>query len=405
MTDSSPKPHADSIELHARLVELARNQQDPNATRDRILREIVAWIRENTAHSLSPLEIERRAQTEFAQHLLFVQESGNVPQPAATGIAKVGSVVKRSRKLKALVPTKAQEKLLDAGGQIRECAPNSLDKTYLARQLIQATLPHANPKGNPPIWVRKAGNVSLSVRPFLRQDPKTGQYQHLYPYGSIPRLLLFWLTSELIRTKQRRIELGDTLADFMRRIGLDPSHGGPRSDAARLKDQMRRLFGAEICFDLAGPDYDKWHYMRVAPKGELWWDTKRPAQADLWQSWIEVGEDFYEAVRTSPVPVDLRALKALKRSPLALDLYAWCAYHAYIANHRKAAYDITWSQLHLVMGGEYASIKEFARKCKLAFRKIQLVYPSLKLDITKGGFVVRETSGLPVEATRTRLEA
>ena len=45
------------------------------------------------------------------------------------------------------------------------------------------------------------------------------------------------------------------------------------------------------------------------------------------------------------------------------------------------------------------------RKCKLAFRKIQLVYPSLKLDITKGGFVVRETSGLPVEATRTRLEA
>ena len=26
-----------------------------------------------------------------------------------------------------------------------------------------------------------------------------------YPYGSIPRLLLFWLTKEAVRTKSRRI--------------------------------------------------------------------------------------------------------------------------------------------------------------------------------------------------------
>jgi len=53
----------------------------------------------------------------------------------------------------------------------------------------------------------------------------------------------------------------------------------------------------------------------------LWWHP-HPDQAALWESWIQLGEKFYSAVIASPVPVDMRALRALKRSPLALDLYA-----------------------------------------------------------------------------------
>ena len=33
-----------------------------------------------------------------------------------------------------------------------------------------------------------------------------------YPYGTIPRLLLFWMTTEATRTKSRRLELGNSLA-------------------------------------------------------------------------------------------------------------------------------------------------------------------------------------------------
>ena len=64
--------------------------------------------------------------------------------------------------------------------------------------------------------------------------------------------------------------------------------------------------------------------MDVSSSSEFWWDHKRSDQANLWDSWIELGEKFYEAVTLSSVPVDLRALKALKRSPLALDLYRLC---------------------------------------------------------------------------------
>ncbi len=57
--------------------------------------------------------------------------------------------------------------------------------------------------------------------------------------------------------------------------------------------------------------------MDVSSSAEFWWDSNKSNQENLWESWIELGEKFYEAVRLSSVPVDLRALRALKRSLLA----------------------------------------------------------------------------------------
>jgi hypothetical protein len=39
-----------------------------------------------------------------------------------------------------------------------------------------------------------------------------------------------------------------------------------------------------------------------------------------------LSERFYDEVRTSPVPIDMRAMKALKKSPLALDVYFWIVF-------------------------------------------------------------------------------
>ena len=52
------------------------------------------------------------------------------------------------------------------------------------------------------------------------------------PYGSIPRLLLAWLTTEAVRTKERRLVLGNTLRAFLEQLGLS-STGGKRGDITR----------------------------------------------------------------------------------------------------------------------------------------------------------------------------
>jgi hypothetical protein len=101
---------------------------------------------------------------------------------------------------------------------------------------VQATLPYKNP-GDVPLWKRTNGNLTLAIQPGM--NIKTGK-SYGYPYGSIPRLLLFWMTTEAARNKgrcfenPRRLELGSTLSGFMTELGLDPNRGGKRSDARRL---------------------------------------------------------------------------------------------------------------------------------------------------------------------------
>src|SRR5512135_1103506 len=91
-------------------------------------------------------------------------------------------------------------RIIQAGTEIRTIPePDSADIAFMARQLVQATLPHSCPEGNPPRWVRRNGNLVLSIRPGYKTEHSTGNSVCIgYPYGTIPRLLLFWITTEAI---------------------------------------------------------------------------------------------------------------------------------------------------------------------------------------------------------------
>ena len=301
-----------------------------------------------------------------------------------------GEILAQSPQLKRQVRaaaslTRSQEKLLDAA-QVILMNPGDTEAAFMARELVQCTLPHTNP-GKVEIWERCNGNLTLSVRPGWDTEKKCVIG---FPYGTIPRLLLFWLTTEAVRTKRRRLELGHSLSSFMREVGLDPNTGGgKRSDARRLQDQMRRLFQATIGFhqtmEEAHRHGERWLNMQIAPEGELWWDIKRPEQGVLWGSWIELGEKFFQAITARPVPVDMRVLRAIKRSPLALDLYAWATWRVF--NLKGAAF-IPWEGLMRQMGSEYERTDNFVYYAKAALRKIRAVYPALKLNYAKGGFLL-----------------
>ena len=283
--------------------------------------------------------------------------------------------------------TPSQEKLLDAATVIR-LEPAAVERAYMARQLVQCTLPHRNP-GNVDRWLRRSGNVALVIQPGwdVEKDCSLG-----YPYGSIPRLLLFWVITEAVQTKKRRLELGRSLSEFMRELGLTPcsAGAGKRGDAKRLREQMRRLFAARISFhqSVEGKERqgERWLNMDVAPKGELWWDVKQPEQAALWESWIELGEDFFNAVVTAPVPADLRALRALKQSPLALDMYVWATYRAFSVSRKGVPQFVPWRGLMRQMGCDYGDLKDFKRHASKALGKVRAVYPALKIRSKPGGF-------------------
>jgi hypothetical protein len=124
-----------------------------------------------------------------------------------------------------------------------------------------------------PVWGRSNGRLTLTLKPDWEFDPQTGTSRCIgIPYGTVPRLLLFWTTTEAVRTKSRKLELGSSLSAFMRELGLAPT-GGRWGSIPRLHEQMNRLFRAKISFDV-GPEASSgdqgaaWLDMQVAPRGE-----------------------------------------------------------------------------------------------------------------------------------------
>jgi hypothetical protein len=308
-------------------------------------------------------------------------------------------------------PPPAHLKLIEAAADIALDRATEKDAAYMARELAQCTLPHKNPRDDKALWKRQNGNLTLAIQPGM--NIQTGE-SYGYPFGTIPRLLLFWITTEAVKTQNRRLHLGHNLAGLMAEIGLSSYTGrGKRGDAKRLREQMERLFRARISFErdtsravkrggrIEQEHGQAWLDMQVAPKGEFWWNTRCPEQSDLWESWIELGEDFYRAITAAPVPVDVRALKALKRSPLALDLYAWLSHEAYRAHKSGQGRFVAWPWLMEQLGAEYSDPKDFGKYARAALRKVLAVYPGLKLGSLHAGVRIEPESFPAIQPRET----
>ena len=153
-----------------------------------------------------------------------------------------------------------------------ESAQNAGALGFMARAMVQATLPHKKVEGNE--FERKNGAFTLS----LMAPAKIG-----LPYGTVPRLLLAWLTTEAMKTQSRELELGSSMSAFMAELGLSPT-GGAQGDITRLKNQARRLFSATVSASYEDDEKAADIGFRLADKSMLWWHAKDPDQAPLWRS-------------------------------------------------------------------------------------------------------------------------
>ncbi len=311
---------------------------------------------------------------------------------------------KRVSRLKpeTAILTRHQMQLIEAASQIMESWPGREELAYMAKHLVQVTLPHSDP-GDIQAWTRTNGDLTLVIT-RSNLDIRTGNLIG-YPYGTIPRLLLYWLTSEAVRTKQRVLKLGNSLSQFMREVGLNPdTGGGKRGDAVRLKEQMNRLFAATISFQYANMTHGHFEQrlnMNVTRRTQLWWNPKDRAQGNLFESWIELGEDFFESITNSPVPVDTRALKALNHSALALDLYGWATHKTYSVSRRREPQFISFKALQAQFGAQYANNKDFKKKFIIALKQVEAVYPAFKVSKARGGLVVHPSrTSVPITALK-----
>ena len=246
---------------------------------------------------------------------------------------------------------------------------------FMARLMTLCSLPRSNP-GKKREYVRRNGPYTLTM--FAGADLGL-------PYGTLPRLMMSWVSSEAVRTQSREIVLGNSLADFMRLLGL---YSGSGRMHVRLKNQIRRLFQSHVQLSCHGEDGGgRFVNAVIADKGEFWWSESKPNTRSLWPSKILLSEQFFNEVIRNPVPLDTNILKALKRSPLGLDLYVWLVYRTFSLD---APMRLSWAMLYRQFGadpekaGDKRTVDNFRTDCLRELKKIKTAWPGLEYCIERG---------------------
>jgi|AntAceMinimDraft_1070359.scaffolds.fasta_scaffold04239_4 hypothetical protein len=245
---------------------------------------------------------------------------------------------------------------------------------FMARAMVQATLPHSKVEGNE--FSRTNGKYTLSIL----TPSAIG-----LPYGSIPRLLLAWITTEAVKTQSREIELGDSLSGFMRELDMVAT-GGRWGSVNRLKNQTRKLFASTITASYDSGNRFALVNQPLAEQATFWWDTKNPDQAGLWKSTVTLSERFFREVIDRPIPIDMRAIKALKKSPMALDVYSWMTYRV---SYLTKPTTVPWKVLSLQFGSNYSQVRDFRAAFLKEVRKVETVYKDLRFDSTPEGLILQ----------------
>ena len=260
------------------------------------------------------------------------------------------------------------------------------DLGFMARTMALCSLPRTNP-GDRHQYKRVNGPYKLILS-------RTGEYK--LPFGTLPRLLVAWVSTEGLKTQSPVLVLGKSLAEFMGKLGLHMSGGSNRSDRTRLRNQMDRLFNSTVSlvYEDRGPDNSMQvkdtFTSPVARKTHLVWNLRCPDEPVLWESTIELGQDFFNEIIRHPVPLDMNILQAMKRSPLGLDFYLF-TYRTFTLNRPLR---LSWTCLYRQFGADPSrasdkrTVDAFRTDCLRELKKIKFAWPELNYFTPKGVLIL-----------------
>ena len=279
-----------------------------------------------------------------------------------------------------LILTERDQKLIEASAEIASSSQDEAreNMAFTHAVLCQVGLPRSKVEGRE--FMRQSGAAWVNVQAGYL-DEGHGPVLQPIPYGVMPRLGLAWVSTFAVRNKEREIPIGDSAAEFLRLMGME-------SDGRRyttLRKQMHALAAARLQLGFKGRTYNG----QPVQQFDAWVANKDTQQRALWPGVMVLSEDYFGSLIESAVPLDSRALQALKGSALALDVYAWLAHRL----HRIEGRGVTlhWKALREQFAQEYTgkdADKNFKDAFVLQLKKVLAVYPQAKVKRVTGGVLL-----------------
>jgi hypothetical protein len=279
---------------------------------------------------------------------------------------------------KGLALSRQENKLLETATDIYGTPPTGSDMAFIHAVFCQVGLPRSKVKGR--AFMRQSGAAWVNVQAGYLDEGK-GPVQQPIPYGALPRLALAHVSTHAARHKTREIPVGDSAAQFLELMGMD--HDGRRYTS--LRKQMHALAACRLQIGYNGRTFSG----QAVEQFDAWLADKDTRQRALWPGLIVLSDHFYSSLLDGAVPLDKRALLALKGSALALDVYAWLAHRL----HRIEGLGVTlhWKSLREQFAQEYEGKdpnRNFKKQFLQVLRKVQAVYPQAKIKQVTGGLLL-----------------
>lgn len=264
---------------------------------------------------------------------------------------------------------------------------------FAVRDFVLCGLPYKRPEKT--VHERRNGSFTLRVV----ADPTYG-----LPFGQ-DRLIPLWLATafQAAGKPENNIIRFRCGSDILRAFQI-PVSGIER---IRLMERFRRTFGATYF----GRDERDNHIRTFLESyrlirrlrlnfGEGNEKKKSKKQHLLWDNAIELDPLFADDLRRESVPIDMDAVRALKETPAALDLYMWQAWRSYRLMRRKH------EPVEIPVFGEEGLLAQLGSEVEEPYKARQLlrrwqelvkfVWPGCPNELSEDASVLRVYAGMAV---------
>lgn len=247
------------------------------------------------------------------------------------------------------------------------------DVGFMPTQLVQVSLPYRQQSGR--VFERTSGDYSLNVVDTMGVG---------LPYGVIPRMFLIWLSSEVYRRKDRVINLGKSFRTFVASMGYFNLGG---SETKRIKDQMKRLVSSAMSFKYSKDG--EWISVGFFIVDRAEFDDSNAQKEIPFKGHFIVSETFYKECLRGVVPCDMNAIRLLRHSPLAIDIYLWLTYKNFVL---KQPVTISWKALKNQFGSSSTPTWKFKQTFCKQLEAVKAVYSNALVQESRKGLMVVPTT-------------
>jgi hypothetical protein len=272
-------------------------------------------------------------------------------------------------------------------------SPGQIDKAWFNHSVLCQTFFPYNDPGTLDIYEHKQGKATLAIQCLKAMNPETKSFEFVgLPWGAKARLISSHINTKAIKTQSKIIDVEESMTGFIKSMGLNPDGYTIKG----VKDQLTRLSNSVISLGYSEDGINAKQVNFGIVKSFEFWGTKDKHQKSLWNSTIELTEDYFESLMLHAIPLDERALCALAHNAMALDIYSWLAQRLHRIPHEKPQF-VSWVNLKDQFGRNYARMDKFKQVFRATLHTVLSQYQKAKIvEIKNKGFTL-SNSPSPIE--------